>query len=110
MSGAGRGVTPGAESEAGQGESAVSPGPGRDRAASADHRAEAPDPGRTEARTKAAEEEVSEAPEDGDDGDAARGPGSRRSSGTRGDSGSGGGALASDEALAALRDKLSGQS
>ena len=56
MSGAGRGVTPGAESEAGQGESAVSPGPGRDRAASADHRAEAPDPGRTEARTKAAED------------------------------------------------------
>jgi len=55
MSGAGRGVTPGAESEAGQGESAVSPGPGRDRPASADHRAEAPDPGRSEAGPKAAE-------------------------------------------------------
>jgi len=64
MSGAGRGVTPGAESEAGQGESAVSPGPGRDRAASADHRAEAPDPGRTEARTKAAEDGA-KAAEDG---------------------------------------------
>ncbi len=36
MSGAGRGVTPGAESEAGQGGSAASPGPGQDRAASAD--------------------------------------------------------------------------
>ena len=64
MSGAGRGVTPGAESEAGLGVSAVSPGPGRDRAASADHRAEAPDPGRTEARTKAAEDGA-KAAEDG---------------------------------------------
>jgi signal peptidase I len=36
MSGAGRGVTPGAEPEAGQGGSAASPGPGQDRPASAD--------------------------------------------------------------------------
>jgi signal peptidase I len=36
MSGAGRGVTPGAEPEAGQGGNAASPGPGPDRPASAD--------------------------------------------------------------------------
>ena len=53
MSGAGRGVTPGAGSEAGQGGSAASPGPGQDRPASAhpgvgpdaDHGADAPGPG-----------------------------------------------------------------
>jgi len=62
----------------------------------------------TEARNKAAEDET------GDGGDAVaeggEGRGQRRSSSTssRGDSAPGG-ALASDEALAALRDKLSGE-
>jgi small subunit ribosomal protein S1 len=65
----------------------------------------------TEARNKAAEDETG----DGGDAGAADGDGrSRRgssstSSSSRGDSAPGG-ALASDEALAALRDKLSGQS
>jgi small subunit ribosomal protein S1 len=69
----------------------------------------------TEARNKAAEDEGGDGGEaattgDGDgDGDGARGQ--RRSPASRsGDSGAPGGALASDEALAALRDKLSGQS
>ena len=60
MSGAGRGVTPGAEPEAGQGESAASPGPGQDRPASADHGADAAaarrkarEPGQAEAGGKA---------------------------------------------------------
>src|SRR6266852_4391089 len=60
----------------------------------------------TEARSKAAEDETSEATDSG-----AEGGGARRSSAPRSsDSGAPGGALASDEALAALRDKLSGQS
>ena len=65
----------------------------------------------TEAR-KAAEDEPAEQTEGGEsgEGDAGRAPGAGRSSAARGDGGSGGGALASDEALAALRDKLSGQS
>ena len=70
MSGAGRGVTPGAESEAGQGGSAASPGPGQDRPASADpsvdpgadHGAEARGPGQAEAGAKA---EASGPAEDG---------------------------------------------
>ncbi len=70
MSGAGRGVTPGAGSEAGQGGSAASPGPGQDRPASADpsadpgadHGAEARDSGQAEAGSKA---EASGPAEDG---------------------------------------------
>ena len=73
MSGAGRGVTPGAGSEAGQGGSASSPGPGQDRPASADpgadpadpsadHGAEARDSGQAEAGSKA---EASGPAEDG---------------------------------------------
>jgi small subunit ribosomal protein S1 len=67
----------------------------------------------TEARNKAAEDETGDGDEAGAEGGDGRGP--RRSSSTststssRGDSAPGG-ALASDEALAALRDKLSGQS
>ena len=61
MSGAGRGVTPGAGSEAGQGGSAAPSGPGQDRPASADpsadsaadHGGEARDPGQAEAGGKA---------------------------------------------------------
>ena len=70
MSGAGRGVTPGAESEAGQGGNAASPGPGQDRPASADtsadpsvsNGAEAPGPGQAESGAKA---EASDPAEDG---------------------------------------------
>jgi len=58
MSGAGRGVTPGTEPEAGQGESAASPEPERGRPSSADSGAEAPD----QAESKA---EVSGQTEDG---------------------------------------------
>jgi signal peptidase I len=57
MSGAGRGVTPGAGSEAGQGGSAASPGPGQDRPASADpsadHGAGTPGPGQADSGAKA---------------------------------------------------------
>jgi signal peptidase I len=66
MSGAGRGVTPGAGSEAGQGGSAASPGPGQDRTASAnpsadpstddpsaDHGAGPPGPGQADSGAKA---------------------------------------------------------
>jgi len=61
MSGAGRGVTPGAGSEAGQGGSAASSGPGQDRSAGAnpgvspdvDHGAEAPGPGQADPGAKA---------------------------------------------------------
>jgi signal peptidase I len=61
MSGAGRGVTPGAGSEAGQGGSAASPGPGQDRPAGAnpsvgpdaDHGAEGPGPGQADPGAKA---------------------------------------------------------
>jgi signal peptidase I len=59
MSGAGRGVTPGAEPDAGQGESAASPEPERGRSSSADNGAEAPD----QAESKAG---VSGKAEDGD--------------------------------------------
>ena len=70
MSGAGRGVTPGAGSEAGQGGSAAPSGPGQDRPASADpsadsaadHGGEARDPGQAEAGSKA---EASGPAEDG---------------------------------------------
>jgi signal peptidase I len=70
MSGASRGVTPGAGSEAGQGGSAASPGPGQDRPASADpsadpgvdHGAEAPGPGQADSGAKA---EASGPAEDG---------------------------------------------
>jgi small subunit ribosomal protein S1 len=57
----------------------------------------------TEARNKAAEDDA------GDGGDAGAEGSRRATSSSRGDSAPGG-ALASDEALAALRDKLSGQS
>jgi len=60
----------------------------------------------TEARNKAAEDEATEGADSGD----GRGQEAARSSSSRGDSDAPGGALASDEALAALRDKLSGQS
>jgi small subunit ribosomal protein S1 len=60
----------------------------------------------TEARNKAAEDETGEGADSGED----RGQGAARSSSSDGDSEAPGGALASDEALAALRDKLSGQS
>jgi signal peptidase I len=65
MSGAGRGVTPGAGSEAGQGGSAASPGPGQDRPPSADpgadpgadsradHGAGTPGPGQADSGAKA---------------------------------------------------------
>jgi signal peptidase I len=61
MSGAGRGVTPGAEPEAGQGGSAASPGPGQDRPANADpgadpstdHGAEAAGPGQADSGAQA---------------------------------------------------------
>ena len=70
MSGAGRGVTPGAGSEAGQGGSAAPSGPGQDRPASADpsadsgadHGGEARDPGQAKAGGKA---EASGPAEDG---------------------------------------------
>jgi len=58
MSGAGRGVTPGAEPDAGQGASAASPEPERGRPSSVDNGAEAPD----QAESKA---EVSGQAEDG---------------------------------------------
>jgi small subunit ribosomal protein S1 len=61
----------------------------------------------TEARNKAAEDETGEGADSGE----SRGQGAARSpSSSGGDSDAPGGALASDEALAALRDKLSGQS
>ena len=61
MSGAGRGVTPGAEPAAGRGGSAASPGPGQDQPAgpdpsadpSADHRAEAAGPGQADSGAEA---------------------------------------------------------
>jgi signal peptidase I len=61
MSGAGRGVTPGAGSEAGQGGSAASPGSGQDRATGAnpgvgpdaDHGAEAPGPSQADSGAQA---------------------------------------------------------
>src|SRR5947209_14733488 len=70
MSGAGRGVTPGAEPEAGQGGSAASSGPGQDRPASADptvdpsmdHDAETPGPGQADSGATA---EASGRAEDG---------------------------------------------
>jgi small subunit ribosomal protein S1 len=60
----------------------------------------------TEARSKAAEDEAGEAADSGD----GRDQGAGRSPASREDSDAPDGALASDEALAALRDKLSGQS
>jgi signal peptidase I len=93
MSGAGRGVTPGAGSEAGQGGSAASPGPGQDRPASADPGADpgadrgagTPGPGQADSGAKA---EPSGPAEDGagPDGPPAGGkPGqSRRPAGRRG--------------------------
>jgi signal peptidase I len=65
MSGAGRGVTPGAEPEAGQGESAASGEPEQARPSSADNGAEAPDQAESEAGSKA------EATGQAEDGDAA---------------------------------------
>src|SRR5499427_7600765 len=60
----------------------------------------------TEARNKAAEDEAGEAADSGD----GRDQGAESSPTSRADSDAPDGALASDEALAALRDKLSGQS
>jgi len=81
MSGAGRGVTPGAGSEAGQGGSAASPGSGQDRpdgaipgaGPDADHGAEAPGPSQPNSGAKA---EASGPAEDVAGTDGAR-PGSR---------------------------------
>ena len=67
MSGAGPGVTPGAESEAGQGESAASPEPEQARPSSADNGADAP--GQAKAESKA--ESTAESSGQADDGDAA---------------------------------------
>jgi small subunit ribosomal protein S1 len=65
----------------------------------------------TEARNKAADDETGgEGGEAATDGDGARGPRRSSSASRSGDTGAPDGALASDEALAALRDKLSGQS
>jgi signal peptidase I len=76
MGGAGRGVTPGAGSEAGQGESAASPGPGEDRPSSADpgadpnadQGAEARDPGQAETGSKAEASSNAEASGPAEDG------------------------------------------
>ena len=73
MSGAGRGVTPGAEPDAGQGESAASPEPERARSSSADNGAEAPDQaeskaevsGKAEGGDAAAQAQTAAAPADG---------------------------------------------
>src|SRR5258708_4079488 len=67
MSGAGRGVTPGAEPEAGQGESAASPEPEQARSSSAANGAEAP--GQAKAESKA--ESTAESSGQAEDGDAA---------------------------------------
>ena len=67
MSGAGRGVTPGAEPEAGQGEGAASPEPEQARPSSADNGAEAP--GQAKAESKA--ESTAESSGQAEDGDAA---------------------------------------
>ena len=72
MSGAGRGVTPGAEPEAGQGESAASPDPGQARPSSADNGAEAP--GQAKAESKA--ESTAESSGQAEDGGAAAPDGS----------------------------------
>jgi len=73
MSGAGRGVTPGAEPDAGQGASAASPEPERGRPSSVDNGAEAPDQaeskaevsGQTEDGGAAAQAQTAEAQPDG---------------------------------------------
>jgi signal peptidase I len=83
MSGAGRGVTPGAGSEAGQGGSAASPGPGQDRPASphpgvgpdADHGAEAPGPGPADPGAKAEASGPAEEVAGADGAQAGSGPG-----------------------------------
>jgi signal peptidase I len=67
MSGAGRGVTPGAEPEAGQGESAASPEPEQARPSGADNGADAP--GQAKAESKA--ESTAESSGQAEDGDAA---------------------------------------
>ena len=67
MSGAGPGVTPGAESEAGQVDSAASPKPEQARPSSADNGADAP--GQAKAESKA--ESTAESSGQADDGDAA---------------------------------------
>ena len=67
MSGAGPGVTPGAESEAGQGESAASPEPEQARPSSADNGADAPGEARAESKAESTAESSGQA----DDGDAA---------------------------------------
>ena len=83
MSGAGRGVTPGAGSEAGQGGSAASPGPGQDRPASAhpglgpdaDHGAAAPGPGPADPGAKAEASGPAEEVAGADGAQAGSGPG-----------------------------------
>jgi len=83
MSGAGRGVTPGAGSEAGQGGSAASPGPGQDRPVSAhpgvgpdaDHGAVAPGPGPADPGAKAEASGPAEEVAGADGAQAGSGPG-----------------------------------
>jgi len=72
MSGAGRGVTPGAEPDAGQGESAASPEPERGRPSNADNGAEAPEQAESKAEVSgqtdggaAAQAQTAEAQTDG---------------------------------------------
>ena len=81
MSGAGRGVTPGAEPEAGQDESATTGEPEQARPSSADHGAEAPDAGAPDQ----AQAETSSKPEPTDRAEAGSNAGA---SGSAGDGGS----------------------
>jgi signal peptidase I len=75
MSGAGRGVTPGAEPEAGQDKSAASPQPEQARPASADDGAEAPDQAESKAEASGQAEDGDAAAQEQPDGKAASGGG-----------------------------------
>jgi signal peptidase I len=75
MSGAGRGVTPGAEPEAGQDKSAASPQPEQARPASADNGAEAADQAESKAEASGQAEDGDAAPQEQPDGKAASGGG-----------------------------------
>ncbi len=75
MSGAGRGVTPGAEPEAGQDESATSGEPEQARPSSADSGAEAPDQAEPKAEASAQAEDGDAAAHEQPDGKAAPGGG-----------------------------------
>jgi signal peptidase I len=103
MSGAGRGVTPGAEPEAGAGGSATSPAPARGQPVSADDTSGAPGsagggtgkgpaaPGKTGSEAGASEARASEAGASADDeaasSEQARSPGSAGSAGSTGSTG-----------------------